>query len=237
MKSLKERIDAVGWDSVNKELLENGFAVIKPLLSTSECKELKSLWGKDDLYRTTIDMKRYSFGKGTYRYFKYPLPETIQALRENIYEKIVGTANAWSERLRLKTEYPKKFSAFTKQMRDKGQTKPTPLILHYTKDGFNCLHQDINNDLVFPYQIVFGLSERGKDYEGGQLILTQQRPRMQTVPHIITVPRGGAVVFTSNFHPQAGSRGFYRTVFKHGAGKIEDGARYTMGIVFPDFRE
>src|SRR6202008_2609493 len=126
--------------------------------------------------------KRYSFGKGTYRYFKYPLPETIQTLREDIYEKIVVAANAWSERLRLNIEYPKKFSAFAKQMRDKGQTKPTPLILHYSKGDYNCLHQDINNDLVFPYQVVFGLSEKGKEYEGGQLILTQQRPRMQTVP-------------------------------------------------------
>lgn len=237
MKNLKQKIDEVDWDRINKELLKNGFAIIQPFLSAAECKKLKSLWGEDYLYRTTIDMKKHSFGKGTYRYFKYPLPETIQTLRENIYEKIVESANEWSRRLRMKTEYPKNFSTFSKQMRDKGQTRPTPLILHYTKDDFNCLHQDINNDLVFPYQIVFGLSEKGKDYEGGQLILNQQRPRMQTVPYIITVPKGGAVIFTSNFHPQAGSRGFYRTVFKHGVGKIEEGNRYTLGIVFHDFRE
>ncbi|ULA63303.1 MAG: Prolyl 4-hydroxylase subunit alpha [Nitrospira sp.] len=236
MASLKQRIDGIGWDSVNKELLENGFAVIRPFLSAAECKELKALWSTDHLYRATIDMERYSFGKGRYRYFKYPLPEIIQALREGLYEKIAGTANSWSERLRLTIEYPKEFSTFAKQMREKGQTKPTPLILHYTKGGYNCLHQDINSDLVFPYQIVFGLTEKGKDYEGGQLILTQQRPRQQTVPHIITVPKGGAVLFTSNVHPQKGSRGFYQTRFKHGVGKIERGDRYTMGIVFHDFR-
>lgn len=236
MKNLTKRIEDIDWETINKELLDNGFSIIKPFLSMSECKELKALWSNNSLYRSTIEMKRYNFGKGTYRYFKYPLPEIIQTLRENIYEKLVDTANQWSKRLRLDIGYPQDFSAFAKLMQANGQTKPTPLILHYAKDDFNCLHQDINNDLIFPYQTVFGLSEKGKDYEGGQLILTQQRPRMQTIPHIITVPKGGAVVFTSNFHPQEGSRGFYRTVFKHGVGKIEKGDRYTMGIVFHDYR-
>lgn len=222
---------------MSTELLDHGFTVIEPFLSAAECEELRCLWLKDDLYRTTIDMKRYNFGKGTYRYFKYPLPEPVKLLRKVIYERIVGTANLWSDRLRIETKYPKTFSAFAKQMQAEGQTKPTPLMLHYTTGDFNCLHQDINNELTFPYQIVFGLSEQGKDYEGGQLVLTQQRPRMQTVPHVITVPRGGAVVFTSNLHPQMGSRGYYRTVFKHGVTKVERGDRYTLGIVFHDFYE
>lgn len=235
--SLEKRIESLDWKTLNEELLENGFTVTKPLLTGAECKELKALYGDDDLYRTTIDMKRYNFGKGSYRYFKYPLPPTIQTLREHLYEKIVATANAWSERLRYGVEYPKAFSAFQKTMRENGQTRPTPLILRYGKDDFNCLHQDINNDLIFPYQIVFGLTEKGNDYEGGQLILTQQRPRMQTIPHIITIPKGAAVIFTSNFHPQQGTRGFYRTVFKHGVGKIENGNRYTLGVVFHDYRD
>jgi hypothetical protein len=122
-------------------------------------------------------------------------------------------------------------------MRDVGQTKPTPLILRYTEGDYNCLHQDIHNDLVFPYQVVLGLTEQGKDYHGGDLILTQQRPRMQTIPHIISVPAGGAVIFSSNFHPHLGRKGFYRTVFKHGVGKIEAGTRYTLGLVFHDYKE
>lgn len=235
--NLKDRIASLDWESMNKELMENGFVITKPFLSTLETEELRNLYDDNELYRSTIDMKRYNFGKGSYRYFKYPLPETIQIIREEIYNKIVATANTWSERSKYKATFPDKYSEFTKQMQALGQTRSTPLILKYTEGDFNCLHQDIANDLFFPYQTVFGLSESGKDYIGGQLILTQQRPRMQTVPHIITIPKGAAVIFSSNFHPQQGSRGFYRTVFRHGVGKIESGERYTLGVVFHDYTE
>ena len=237
MKTLEDRIKNLNWKEIKEELLEKGFVVTKSFLSKSDCDELKSLFDKDELYRSTIDMKRYNFGKGSYRYFKYPLPKSVQTLREEIYEEIVPVANSWSERTKSKVEFPPKFSQFLKILREKGQTRSTPLILHYTAGDFNCLHQDIANDLIFPYQVVFGLSESGKDYEGGQLILTQQRPRMQTVPHIITIPKGAAVIFASNSHAQLGKRGYYRTVFKHGVGKIETGDRYTLGVVFHDYRE
>lgn len=235
--TLLKRIEDLNWKDLNTTLLDIGYVVTPPFLTKTECNELINSFTQDELFRSTIDMKRYNFGKGTYRYFNYPLPVLIQSLREEFYELIVDTANLWSERLKYKDRYPKKFSSFKAIMKEKNQTRPTPLILRYKKDDFNCLHQDISNDLIFPFQMVIGLSEKGKDYSGGQLILTQQRPRMQTIPHIITIPKGAAVIFTSNFHPQQGSRGFYRSVFKHGVGKIIDGERFTLGIVFHDYKE
>lgn len=237
MKTLTQRIEKLEWNQINQTLLENGFAMIPNILSADECKQLISYYGEDNLYRSTIDMKRYNFGKGSYRYFKYPLPNTVQILRETFYRHIVTTANEWSQKLKLEQTYPETFSEFSKMMVDNGQTRSTPLILKYQTEDYNCLHQDLSHDISFPYQIVFGLCEQGVDYNGGHLILTQQRPRMQTVPHIISVPKGGAVIFTSNFHPQLGGRGYYRTVFKHGVGKIENGKRYTLGIVFHDYKE
>jgi uncharacterized protein len=233
-KALYDKID---WDRRASDLADNGFTVVDKILTASDCKNLIDLYKQDSLYRSTIDMKRYNFGKGSYRYFKYPLPPTIQTLRETIYEKLSATANRWAERSKVKFEYPKKFSDFAKEMKSRGQTRPTPLILKYGKDDYNCLHQDINNELFFPYQIVFGLSESGRDYEGGQLLLTQQRPRMQTIPYLVKIPKGGAVIFTSNIHPVQGKRGYYRSIFRHGVCKIESGSRYTMGIVFHDYIE
>jgi hypothetical protein len=234
--SLADRIAALDWSSINNALLENGFVVTKPILHVDECKALRELYDRQDLFRSTIDMQRHNFGRGTYRYFKYPLPAIIQTLREGIYAQVAATATVWAQRIHYKTVYPATFAAFAKVMRTKGQTRPTPLILRYETGDYNCLHQDIANDLIFPYQVAFGLSASGRDYEGGQFILIQQRPRMQTVPHVIVIPQGAGVLFASNYHPQRGARGFYRTVFKHGVGRIESGERYTLGIVFHDYR-
>ena len=234
---LLKRLEKLNWIEINRTLLETGYVVTQPFLNKTECNDLIKLFNNDEIYRSTIDMKRYNFGKGIYRYFKFPLPPLVQSLRENFYELIVETANTWAERLKYKERYPEKFSEFVEMMKANKQTRPTPLILRYAKDDYNCLHQDISNDLIFPFQVVIGLTENGKDYSGGQLILTQQRPRMQTIPHIITIPKGAAVIFTSNFHPQQGSRGFYRTVYKHGVGRITDGVRFTLGIVFHDYKE
>lgn len=235
--SFLDNLEKLNWNELNTELLEKGFVITKRVLSDYECSEFRNLFGKNDLYRSTIDMKRYNFGSGTYRYFQYPLPNSIQSMRERIYEKLVDTANVWSERAKYKTQYPKKFSQFFKIMKGLGQTRSTPLVLKYKTGDYTCLHQDIANDLIFPYQAIFGLSQSGADYEGGQLILTQQRPRMQTIPYIITIPKGAAVILASNYHSQQGARGYYRTVFKHGVGKVESGERYTLGIVLHDYRE
>jgi hypothetical protein len=235
-RTLEQRVDALDWDALSGALLEDGFAVIERLLTDAECDALKALYGEDALFRSTVDMGRFNFGSGQYRYFKYPLPAPVQLLRETIYGRIVPAANAWSSRLRQGVEYPPRFPAFQEAMRARGQTKPTPLLLRYGKGDFNNLHQDVVGDLVFPYQVTFGLCGKGTDYQGGQLILTQQRPRMQTVPHVITIPKGGGVLFASNLHAQQGKKGFYRTVFRHGVSRIEEGSRYTLGIVFHDFR-
>jgi hypothetical protein len=235
-RPLEQRIEALDWDALSGALLEDGFAVVERLLTDAECDALIALYGQDALFRSTIDMQRFNFGRGEYRYFNYPLPGLVQLLREAIYGRIAQAANAWSTRLRQGVTYPQRFSAFQDALRGRGQTKPTPLLLRYGKGDFNNLHQDINGDLVFPYQVTFGLTEKGKDYQGGQLILTQQRPRMQTVPHVITIPKGGGVIFASNLHAQQGRKGFYRSIFRHGVSRIEDGSRYTLGVVFHDFR-
>jgi len=237
MKTLPSRLQSLDWALHNRELLTKGFTITQAFLNDDECKDLQALFDENELYRSTIDMKRYSFGKGTYRYFKYPLPETIQILRENIYKEIVGSANIWAKNSHTDIKFPTYFSEFIDEMCARGQTRSTPIILKYQPGDYCCMHQDVADGIFFPYQVIFGLTQHGKDYEGGQLILTQQRPRLQTIPHIITIPKGGAVILTSNYHPQAGTHGFYRTVFKHGVGEITSGERYTMGIVFHDYKE
>lgn len=235
--SLKDRVQDIDWNSVNKELLEKGFAVTKPFLNASECKDLRALFDENMIYRSTIDMKRYSFGRGTYRYFKYPLPETVQLLREEVYDKISPTANEWATRSKTDIRFPARLSQFMRELKDAGQTRSTPIILKYGPGDYTCMHQDVSDGVFFPYQLIFGLNEQGKDYEGGHLILLQQRPRLQTIPYVITIPKGAAVIVTSSYHPQHGTRGFYRCPFKHGVGEITSGSRYTLGLVFHDYKE
>jgi hypothetical protein len=214
-------------------LLENGFERFPARLTAAECAELKALYEDDSRFRSTIDMQRFNFGKGQYRYFRYPLPPLVQKLRESLYEQLAPVANEWATRLKIELRYPSRLDAFLQMLRKQGQTKPTPLLLRYRAGDYNCLHQDLSGDLSFPYQVVFGLND---SYEGGQLVLTQQRPRMQTVPHVLTLRPGEAVAFTSNFHPELGKRGYFRTVFRHGVSRVERGDRYTLGIVFHDFK-
>jgi hypothetical protein len=224
-------------DAFAEKLLENGFVLVEGLLGGDECAALIAGYGDDARYRSTIDMQRYNFGKGQYRYFSYPLPPLVQRLRETFYASLAAPANAWAARLNLAARFPEHFLAFQEQMRANGQTRPTPLILRYGAGDYNCLHQDINNDLIFPYQMVLGLTRQGDDYDGGHLILTQARPRLQTVAHVVTVPYGGAVIFATNTQPQRGKRGFYRSVFKHGVSAVTRGQRFSLGIVFHDYRE
>ena len=235
-QAVTDRLNDLNWTELNHDLIEHGFTVLKPFLSERHCETLRHFYHNDDLFRSTIDMRRYNFGSGSYRYFCYPLPPLIETLRNDLYQRLCTAANLCWQRLRMGAEFPETFAGFQTVMRAKEQTRPTPLILRYEAGDYNCLHQDLTEGLVFPYQVVVGLSEKGLDYEGGQLILTQQRPRMQTVPHILTIPRGGAVIFASSVHPHLGTRGYYRTIFKHGVGKIERGERYTLGLVFHDYK-
>jgi len=230
-------IDSINWKQVEIDIQNQGFAITNPFMSDEECLNFIDNFENENIYRSTIDMKRYNFGKGTYRYFKYPMTDKVQELREKFYKQLVSSANDLSSKLKIEMRYPVTFKGFKKVLEDNGQTKSTPLILRYTKDDYNCLHQDIGSDIIFPYQVVIGLSDLGIDYEGGELILTQQRPRMQTIPYILKIPKGAAVIFSSHFHPVLGKRGYYRSIFKHGVGKITKGNRYTLGLVFHDYME
>ena len=187
------------------------------------------------LYRSTIAMQRYNFGRGQYRYFAAPLPETIMQLRRGFYELLTRSANIWARRAKIGSTYPATYSEFEVSQYSQNQSKSTPLILRYTKGDYNCLHQDISGETYFPYQMVFVLSQQGEEFEGGEIILTQQRPRMQTIPHVIKPNKGDCLIISSNYHPCQGARGTYRTTFRHGVGKIIDGERYSLGIIFHNY--
>jgi hypothetical protein len=218
-------------------LLSDGFCLLPQVLSAAECRDFIAQYDREQCYRSTVDMARYNFGSGQYRYFDTPLPERIARLRARFYELLVQPARVWAQRVKVDDFYPATFADFERSQHLRNQTKPTPLILRYTSGDYNCLHQDIFGENYFPYQMIFFLSQQGRDFEGGELILTQQRPRMQTIPHIVKPDRGDSVIVASKYHPCAGKRGNYRTTFKHGVGKITSGERYSLGIIFHNYAE
>ena len=218
-----------------ERLLSDGFCVLPQVLNARECLDFIAQYDREQLYRSTVDMARHNFGSGQYRYFDTPLPQCIAQLRTQFYELLVAPAQVWAQRAKVKDNYPATFSAYEALQRRRKQTKPTPLILRYTAGDYNCLHQDISGESYFPYQMIFFLSQQGQDFEGGELVLTQQRPRMQTIPHIVKPDRGNCVIIASKYHPCAGKRGHYRTTFRHGVGKITDGERFSLGIIFHNY--
>lgn len=218
-------------------LLSEGFCRLPKVLSADECRDFIAQYDKEQLYRSTVDMARYNFGSGQYRYFDKPLPERIVLLRARFYELLVKPAQQWAQRTKVSKVYPASFKAFETSQKRRKQTIPTPLILRYTCGDYNCLHQDISGEYYFPYQMIFSLSQQGRDFEGGELILAQQRPRMQTIPHILKPDQGDCVIISSKYHPCAGKRGNYRTTFKHGVGKITSGERYSLGIIFHNYAD
>ena len=179
-------------------------------------------------------MQQYRFGKGVYKYFKYPLPPVLQQLRESFYSPLVSLANEWMNRLGITTTFPQRHEELIRQCITKGQSRPTPLILCYEAGGFNTLHQDLYGEIYFPFQIVFVLSQQGRDFEGGEFVMTEQVPRAQSKARVITPNRGDAVVFTTNFRPVKGSRGYYKATVKHGISEVTSGQRYAVGIIFHD---
>ena len=229
--------DSTSFAPCAERLLNDGFCLLPRVLSAVECRDFIAQYDKEQLYRSTVDMARYNFGSGQYRYFDTPLPERIAHLRERFYELLVEPAQDWAQRVKVNNIYPATFKAFETSQQRCNQTKPTPLILHYTSGDYNCLHQDISGESYFPYQMIFFLSQQGRDFEGGELVLTQQRPRMQTIPYVIKPDRGDCVIITSKYHPCAGKRGNYRTTFKHGVGKITDGERYSLGIILHNYAD
>jgi hypothetical protein len=208
--------------------------VLPSLLTPQECNALASLYSNEDSFRSRVVMERHGFGRGEYKYFSYPLPDIIEGMRTELYNRLVPVANKWNESMKIDVRYPEKHRQFIKRCHDAGQKRPTPLLLQYGAGDFNCLHQDLYGEHVFPIQVTFLLSEPGKDFTGGEFVLTEQRPRMQSRPEVVPLRQGDAVAFAVHHRPVQGTRGVYRVNMRHGVSRLHSGHRHTMGIIFHD---
>ena len=228
------RIEAIDWSAISSDLDAQGWAVMPELLSAKECDAVASLYQKDEGFRSKIVMTRHGFGRGEYKYFAYPLPALIEALRTALYPDLAPIANRWHEAMGMDVRFPAAHAPFMKRCHAAGQNRPTPLLLQYGKDDYNCLHQDLYGEHVFPLQVAILLSQPGEDFEGGEFVLTEQRPRMQSRAMVIPLKKGDAVVFAVNSRPVQGTRGFYQCNLRHGVSKLRSGNRHTLGIIFHD---
>jgi uncharacterized protein len=225
---------ALDWANIHHSLNERGFAKIPEMLPASECMNLRDHYPNQDLYRKTINMHRYRFGKGEYKYYQYPLPPVIESLREKFYTPLATLANVWMKMLNIPIQYPLLHKELLTVCQQHGQSRPTPLILKYEASGYNTLHQDLYGDIYFPFQIVIALSKPGMEFQGGEFVLTEQIPRAQSRAQVLQVNQGDALIFTTNFKPTKGTRGYYRTNMKHGISEVTSGTRYALGIIFHD---
>ncbi|MEJ8797170.1 2OG-Fe(II) oxygenase [Trinickia caryophylli] len=229
-----ERVAALDWQALGLSLDEAGFAVVRGLLSGAQCSAIVSSYEDDAFFRSRIVMARHNFGRGEYKYFAYPLPALIQALRTALYARLVAVANGWNALQGSETRYPDAHAEFIRRCRAAGQSRPTPLLLRYEKGDYNCLHQDLYGECVFPLQVAILLSRPGRDFEGGEFVLTEQRPRMQSRAEVVPLSEGDAVIFAVHHRPVRGSRGAYRVNMRHGVSRIRSGHRHTLGIIFHD---
>jgi len=234
--SAEARIAAYDWQALAGELDSYGCAVLPNLLSAEECRGLAALYPDTSHFRSHIIMARHGFGKGEYRYFKYPLPDLVGGIRTALYPRLASVANRWNERMGLDQRFPGEHAAFLKQCHDAGQVRPTPLLLQYVPGDFNCLHQDLYGDLAFPIQVAILLSEPGRDFTGGEFALTEQRPRMQSRVEVVPLRQGDAVAFAVHNRPVQGTKGSYRVNLRHGVSRVRSGMRHTVGIIFHDAR-
>ncbi|HZX97693.1 MAG TPA: 2OG-Fe(II) oxygenase [Myxococcales bacterium] len=232
--SLDERIDALDWPRIARDLDEQGGAVASGLLTPAECAGLARLYPEDGLFRSRVVMARHGFGRGEYKYFSNPLPAPVAALRKGLYPHLAPVANRWSAALGLGLRYPDALQAFLDRCHAAGQRNPTPLLLQYGAGDYNCLHQDLYGEHVFPLQVTFLLSEPGKDFSGGEFVITEQRPRMQSRPMVLGLRQGDAAIFAVHQRPVSGSRGVYRVNLRHGVSRVRSGHRHTLGIIFHD---
>ena len=232
--SITRRVDAIDWFDVEEELNGYGCAMLRNLLGAQECDALTALYPRDDLYRSRVVMARHGFGRGEYKYFRYPLPKLLQQLRTALYQRLAPLANQWNEAMGIDARYPDHHRDFIERCHRAGQERPTPLLLQYGRGDYNCLHQDLYGEHVFPIQVAFLLSEPGKDFTGGEFVLTEQRPRMQSRPEVVPLRLGDAVAFAVHRRPVQGTRGFYRVNMRHGVSRLRWGRRYTVGIIFHD---
>ncbi|PLP61017.1 proline hydroxylase [Mesorhizobium loti] len=235
-QSAEQRVAAYDWGALGADLNAYGCAVIDKLLSPLECADIATLYPHEEHFRSHIIMARHGFGKGEYRYFKYPLPGLIGGLRTALYPHLATVANGWNERMGIDQRYPPAHQAYLGLCHAAGQQRPTPLLLQYKAGDFNCLHQDLYGDLAFPIQVAVLLSEPGRDFTGGEFVLTEQRPRMQSRAEVVPLHQGDAVAFAVHNRPVQGTKGNYRVNLRHGVSRIRSGHRHTVGIIFHDAR-
>ncbi|XXZ01774.1 2OG-Fe(II) oxygenase [Sorangium sp. So ce302] len=229
-----ERVAAADWARVSRDLDAQGCAVIEGLLARTECDDLAALYACDELFRSRVVMERHGFGRGEYKYFAHPLPALIASLRTSIYPRLVPVANRWSAAMGLDVQYPEEHARFVERCHAAGQVQPTPLLLQYGEGDYNCLHQDLYGEHVFPLQVAVLLSEPERDFAGGELVMTEQRPRMQSRPMVVPLRQGDATVFAVRHRPVQGTRGVYRVNVRHGVSRVRSGHRHTVGIIFHD---
>jgi len=227
-------VDKFDWQGINKELDRQGNAVMEHLLSPEECRTIAGLYPKDEIFRSRVVMGRHGFGRGEYKYFSYPLPDLLGGLRTAVYPHLVPIANHWNEAMGIDARYPEKHADFIEHCHKAGQVRPTPLLLQYGAGDYNCLHQDLYGEQFFPLQLAILLSDPGADFDGGEFVMTEQRPRMQSRPMVVPLRQGDGVVFAVHYRPVQGTRGTYRVNLRHGVSRIRSGHRHTVGIIFHD---
>lgn len=233
-ENVQQRVNTLDWDRISHDLDTQGNAVISGLLSGAECQTIAALYSDDSIFRSRVVMARHGFGRGEYKYFGYPLPKLIAELRTAVYPHLVPIANRWNSAMRIEVRYPEKHADFIERCHQAGQVKPTPLLLEYGADDYNCLHQDVYGEHVFPLQLAVLLSEPDQDFTGGEFVMTEQRPRMQSRPMVVPLRQGDGVVFAVHHRPVRGTRGEYRVNLRHGVSRIRSGHRHTLGIIFHD---
>ena len=234
--AVTRRVRALDWARLAAQLDEEGHAVVESLLAPDECAELVALYDADARFRSRVVMARHGFGRGEYKYFAHPLPEVVDALRTALYPGLAALANRWSGALGLAERYPDDHASYLDRCHRAGQTKPTPLLLRYGAGDYNCLHQDVYGDLLFPFQLTVLLSAPGRDFAGGEFVLTEQRPRMQSRAEVVPLGQGDGVIFPVRHRPVRGSRGSYRVALRHGVSRVRSGHRHTLGVIFHDAR-
>ena len=227
-------LSAIDWNGVSAELDAYGAATVPRLLSPQQCAALVALYGDEARFRKRVIMAQHGFGRGEYKYFSYPLPPPVAGLREQLYPPLARIANRWNAALGTEARFPPTHAAYRKRCHAAGQTRPTPLMLRYGEGDYNCLHQDLYGEHVFPLQATILLSKPGKDFSGGEFVLTEQRPRMQSRPDVVRLGQGDAVIFAVSERPVQGARGLYRVKMRHGVSRLHAGSRFTLGLIFHD---
>jgi len=233
-QNIRKKISQVDWARLTNELNNKGYAVLTDFLSGAQCQQIISLYDNTKVYRKTVNMERYRFGLGEYKYFDYPLPDIIQTLRECLYPQLVPIANSWMMMLKSEKKFPKEFKQLQTECHSNNQLRPTPLLLKYSEGGFNTLHQDLYGDVYFPLQAAIFLNAPDTDYTGGEFVLTQQIPRAQSKAVVLKPSKGDMIIFTTNFRPIRGVKGYYRANMRHGVSEVTSGDRHTLGIIFHD---